>query len=161
MKTIAEIFHLAKPTKVLNEMRQLVEVYDVTNAQTNAVLQKLFLDKFPVQVHTILAGSLENDPDSLALQADKIMTVLSQNTDTFYSIKQSPAKIAKNYLIEYAKNCCTLLNTTTPPSNHWVLHSMSVHPSHKTITISDFAGTGIFARTIHADQQKQNFLKIG
>ena len=38
-----------KPSEMLSEMRQLVEVYDADNTQTNAVLKKLFLDKLPEQ----------------------------------------------------------------------------------------------------------------
>ena len=41
-----------KPIEMLNEMRQLLEAYDVTNSQTNAVLRRLFLDKLPAQVIT-------------------------------------------------------------------------------------------------------------
>ena len=74
-----------KPTEMLNEMRQLLEAYDVTNSKTNTVLRKLFLDKLPAQARTILAGSLENDLDSIALRANEIMAALSQNTITLHS----------------------------------------------------------------------------
>ena len=73
-----------KPTEMLNEMRQLLEAYDVTNSQTNAVLRKLFQDKLPGQVRTILAGSLENDLNSLAFRADETMAASSQNYNTFH-----------------------------------------------------------------------------
>ena len=76
-----------KPT----EMRQLLEAYDVTSAQTNAVLKISFLDKLPAQARTILDGSLENDLNSLALRADVTMAALSQNYNTFHlSSKQQP-----------------------------------------------------------------------
>ena len=70
---------------MLNEMRQLLEAYAVTNSQTNAVVRKLFLDKLPAQARTILIGSLENNLNSLALREDEIMVALSQNTITFHS----------------------------------------------------------------------------
>ena len=73
-----------KPTEMLNEIRQPLEAYDVTNSQTNAVLRKSFLDKLPAQVRTILAGSLENDLNSLALRADETMAASSQNYNTFH-----------------------------------------------------------------------------
>ena len=66
-------------------MRQLLEAYDVTNLQTNAVLRKLFLDKLPAQAHTILAGSLKNDLDSFAFRTNEIMAALSQKNNTFHS----------------------------------------------------------------------------
>ena len=74
-----------KLTEMLNKMHLLVEAYNVTNTQINAVLQKLFLDKLPAQARTILAGSLETNLDSLALRTNEIMAALSQNTDAFHS----------------------------------------------------------------------------
>ena len=73
-----------KPTEMLNEMCQLLEAYDVTNSQTNAVLRKSFLDKLPAQARTILAGSLENDHNSLVLRADEIMAASSRSYNTFH-----------------------------------------------------------------------------
>ena len=70
-----------KPSEMLNHMRLLLEAYDANNAQTNAVLRKLFLDKLPAQARTILAASLESNLDSLALRADEVVAALSQTSN--------------------------------------------------------------------------------
>ena len=67
-----------KPSEMLSEMRQLLEAYDADNAQTNAVLKKLFLDKLPQPARTILAANLETNLDVLALRADEVVAALSQ-----------------------------------------------------------------------------------
>ena len=64
-----------------SEMRQLLEAYDADNAQTNAVLKKLFLDKLPQQARTILAANLETNLDVLALRADEVVAALSQTSN--------------------------------------------------------------------------------
>ena len=68
-----------RPSGLLNEMRHLLEAYDVSNTQTIAVLRKLLLDK-PLQAKTILAASLETNLDSLALRADEVVAALSQTS---------------------------------------------------------------------------------
>ena len=70
-----------KPSEMLSEMRQLLEAYDADNAQTNAVLKKLFLDKLPQQARTILAANLETNLDVLALRADEVVAALSQTSN--------------------------------------------------------------------------------
>ena len=70
-----------KPSEMLSEMRHLLEAYDADNAQTNAVLKKLFLDKLPQQARTILAANLETNLDVLALRADEVVAALSQTSN--------------------------------------------------------------------------------
>ena len=70
-----------KPSEMLSEMRQLLEAYDADNAQTNAVLKKLFLDTLPQQARTILAANLETNLDVLALRADEVVAALSQTSN--------------------------------------------------------------------------------
>ena len=65
-----------KPSKILSEMRQLLEAYDADNTQFNAVLKKLFLDKLPKQARTILAANLERNLDLLGLRADELVAAL-------------------------------------------------------------------------------------
>ena len=73
---------------MLSHMRQLLETYDVNNTQTNAVLRKLFLDKLPTQVCTILAVSLESDLDALALCADEVVAALCQTSTQSHTSSQ-------------------------------------------------------------------------
>ena len=70
-----------KSSEMLSEMRQLLEAFDADNAQTNAVLKKLFFDKLPQQARTILAANLETNLDVLALRADEVVAALSQTSN--------------------------------------------------------------------------------
>jgi len=62
-------------------MRELLGTYDSTNQQTNALLKKLFLDKLPPQVRSILAGTLDADLNSIVIRADEILAVLNDSSN--------------------------------------------------------------------------------
>ena len=44
-----------KPSELLHEMRYLLDAFNTSDSQSQAILRKLLLDKLPVQVQTILA----------------------------------------------------------------------------------------------------------
>ena len=70
-----------KSSELLHEMHYLLDAYNTSDSQSQVVLCKLFFDKLPVRVQTILAGSFDTNLDSIALRADKIMTA-SKSSNT-------------------------------------------------------------------------------
>ena len=71
-----------KPSELLLEMRYLLDAFNTSDSQSQAVLRKLFLDKLPVQVRTILAGSFDTNLDFIALRADEIMAASKSSNTT-------------------------------------------------------------------------------
>ena len=71
-----------KPSELLLEMRYLLDAFNTSDSQSQAVLRKIFLDKLPVQVRTILAGSFDTNLDFIALRADEIMAASKSSNTT-------------------------------------------------------------------------------
>ena len=71
-----------KPSELLLEMRYLLDAFNTSDSQSQAVLRKLFLDELPVQVRTILTGSFDANLDFIALRADEIMAASKSSNTT-------------------------------------------------------------------------------
>ena len=104
-----------KPSKLLHEMRYLLDAFNTSDFQSQAVLRKLFLDKLPVQVRTILAGSFDTNLSSIALRADEIMAA-SKSSNTANSPKRLINKILDQRLNQLA---ATTHNSPQPPRHPW------------------------------------------
>ena len=72
-----------KPSKLLHEMSYsyLLDAYHMSDSQSQAVSRKLFLDKLPVQVGSILAGLFDSNVNSVTLRADEIMAAFRYSND--------------------------------------------------------------------------------
>ena len=104
-----------KPSKLLHETRYLLDAFNTSDSPSQAVLRKLILDKLPVQVRTILAGSFDTNLDSIALRADEIMAA-SKSSNT----ANSPQRLI-NEILDQGLNqlAATTHNSPQPPRHPW------------------------------------------
>ena len=101
-----------KPSELLHKMRYLLDAFNTSDSQSQAVIRKLFLDKLPVQVRTILAGSFDTNLDSIALRADKIIAASKSSNTT-----DSPRRLINEIFDQFLNHWLPLYTIRIPHHN--------------------------------------------
>ena len=102
-----------KPSELLSELRTLLGASRhacCNNADLNKLLKKLFLDKLPPQVRSILTGFPQSTLELTAQCADDIMATMSFGP----SLNSNAAQLLQNQMIEQRLDKFTDAVTTSP-----------------------------------------------